>query len=144
MATWETTFEITAPASRVWEVLTDFARYGEWNPQVPKISGDLSVGSTLSMSLVMPRRPTIKAKAKVLEVSPEKALVWEGKILSNRVFVGHREFRIRPAEKGSVLVTHVERLTGPLVPVFLLINRKAVDAGHHGLNLALTNRCEAK
>ena len=32
--------EIEAPAERVWHILTDFARYPEWNPFIRCIEGE--------------------------------------------------------------------------------------------------------
>jgi uncharacterized protein YndB with AHSA1/START domain len=40
-----TQIEIDAPAKRVWELLTDFASYPQWNPFIRHISGRLTPGS---------------------------------------------------------------------------------------------------
>jgi len=41
MVVYRTTlFPIAASAQTVWGVLTDFDRYGEWNPSLPSIRGD--------------------------------------------------------------------------------------------------------
>jgi len=39
--------EIQATADRVWQVLTDFARYPEWNPFIRRISGEPKEGTRL-------------------------------------------------------------------------------------------------
>lgn len=41
-----TTVDIDAPTQPVWDVLTDFATYGEWNPSV-EIKGTAEVGTKL-------------------------------------------------------------------------------------------------
>ncbi|GAA5062587.1 SRPBCC domain-containing protein [Nocardia callitridis] len=41
--------EIAAPAELVWEVITDFARYGEWNSFVPECSSSLRPGDPIDM-----------------------------------------------------------------------------------------------
>ena len=46
-----TEIAIDAPPERVWAVLTDFERYGEWNPFVPSLQGELSGGSRLRVRL---------------------------------------------------------------------------------------------
>ena len=43
------TLEIAAPAERVWEVLTDFDAYGDWNPFVVQASASLEVGAAMDM-----------------------------------------------------------------------------------------------
>ena len=37
---------IDASPERVWDVLTDFASYPQWNPFIRRISGELEVGGT--------------------------------------------------------------------------------------------------
>ena len=46
-----TEVEIAAPASVVWEELTDGAAYPEWNPFVKHLSGDLEVGKHLEITI---------------------------------------------------------------------------------------------
>jgi hypothetical protein len=54
MPVYQTTFEINAPASRVWQVLTGLERYAEWNPQIPTASGRLEVGGRIRLRLALP------------------------------------------------------------------------------------------
>jgi hypothetical protein len=42
---------VSAPAEVVWEVLTDLARYGEWNPFVVAASSSLVVGEPIDMKV---------------------------------------------------------------------------------------------
>src|SRR5947208_610568 len=72
MAVYRTTFPIDASSEVVWGVLVDFERYSEWNPSLPSIAGDLRVGSTVSMTLAMPGRPSPKVKAELTEVVPQQ------------------------------------------------------------------------
>src|SRR6266571_1159629 len=43
--------EIEAPAERVWEVLTDFAKFPEWNPFIRQMSGEVRTGAQLHVQL---------------------------------------------------------------------------------------------
>jgi carbon monoxide dehydrogenase subunit G len=45
MGTYRTDFEIDASDEAVWAVLVDFESYGDWNPSLPSISGELREGS---------------------------------------------------------------------------------------------------
>ena len=49
-----TEIEIEAPPGRVWDILTDFERYAEWNPFVREIQGDLRKGAKLEVRLGPP------------------------------------------------------------------------------------------
>jgi enoyl-CoA hydratase/carnithine racemase len=46
----ETVIDIDAPPSRVWTLLTGFARMPAWNPFIKSISGSLTQGARLSVS----------------------------------------------------------------------------------------------
>lgn len=137
-----TTFPVNASAERVWHVLTDFDRWADWNPSVPSIRGEPQVGSTVALTLAMPGRPSAKVKATLVEVVPERRLIWEGKIGARWFFAGRREFLIDPQPDGTAEVTHVEDVGGAFFPVFSLLMGGAIQGHHEGLNDALRRRAE--
>ena len=49
-----TEIEISAPPAAVWEVLTDFARYPEWNPFLVEVQGSPKVGGELRVAVSPP------------------------------------------------------------------------------------------
>ena len=46
--------DIDAPASLVWEVLTDLERYPQWNPFCPRIESTLKLGDPVHMHISVP------------------------------------------------------------------------------------------
>lgn len=74
--------EIDAPASRVWSVLVDLPRYGEWNPFTVSMKSTLTIGGPIDMRVRMSRwRITIPQREEVREVrapegTNEGRLVW--------------------------------------------------------------------
>jgi hypothetical protein len=140
VAELRTTFPVAASAATVWGILVDFERWPEWNPSVPSITGDASVGSTVALTLAMPGRPSAKVKARITDVDHERRLRWHGNVGGDAVFAGTREFFIEPRPDGTVLVTHVETVTGALYPVFRLVMGQAIQAHHDDLNTALQER----
>jgi uncharacterized membrane protein len=74
----ETAIEIDAPPSRVWTLLTDFARMPAWNPFIKSISGNLTQGARLSVYIVPPGKSGMRFKPTVLSVRPERELRWLG------------------------------------------------------------------
>ncbi len=144
MAAYRTTFAVDAPAARVWEVLSDFDHWEEWNPSVPSIKGEPRVGSTVALTLAMPGRPSAKVKAKLTEVVPERRLVWDGHIGADWLFAGHREFLIDPQPDGTALFTHVEDVSGLLFPLFRALMGGAIQRHHEGLNDAVKARAEGR
>jgi uncharacterized protein YndB with AHSA1/START domain len=48
------TVEIDAPAALVWEVMTDYARYPEWNSFTVQVETTLRIGEPIDLHLPMP------------------------------------------------------------------------------------------
>src|SRR6185436_11348114 len=48
---------VEAPPERVWEVVTDLARYPDWNPFVVACASTLEVGDPISMRVRLFRWP---------------------------------------------------------------------------------------
>jgi hypothetical protein len=142
MATHRTAFEVDASPEEVWAVIADFAVYPDWNPSIPAISGELREGEVVSLTLAMPGRPSMGAKAELLEVTPNRRLTWEGHLGADRIFTGRREFAVEPLPGGRARVTHVEDLRGLVAPLFEVLMRGPMRRHHDGLNRALKDRVE--
>lgn len=142
MAVYRTTVPIAAPASTVWAVLTEFERYGEWNPSLPSISGELRPGAEVALTLGMPGRPSPKVKARFGRVETDRCLTWDGNAGADWLFAGHREFVIAEQDDESVLFTHVEDVRGALFPVFRVVMGSAIQRSHDAFNAALKERAE--
>lgn len=142
MGVYRTTFRVNASPDRVWEILTDFDRWPEWNPSIPSIEGEARLGSTVAMTLAMPGRPSASVKATLTEVVPERRLVWDGTLGAKVLFAGHREFLIEPQPDETVLFTHVEDVSGVLFPLFRAFMGGAIQSHHQNLNTALKARAE--
>jgi hypothetical protein len=142
VAVYRTEFPIEASPARVWAVLSDFAAWPDWNPSVPRISGECRVGSTLRLTLAMPGRPSANVSAVVTLADPDRGLHWHGNVGGDRIFSGTREFDIAAQPDGTVLVTHVEDVSGLLFPLFKIVMGDAIQKQHDDLNVALRNRAE--
>ena len=142
MAVYRTAFPVEASPERVWTVLSDFAAWPDWNPSVPRISGECQVGSKLRMTLAMPGRPSANVTAVVTAAEPHRSLHWHGSVGGDRIFAGTRQFDIAPQPDGTAVVTHVEDVSGLLFPVFKAVMGDAIQHHHDNLNMALKNRAE--
>ena len=67
---------VAAPAPVIWGVITDFARWGEWNPIYPRIEARLSIGSPVSFELHLPNRPVRHLTGRIVEWVPDTQLIW--------------------------------------------------------------------
>jgi hypothetical protein len=72
------TVEIDAPASVVWQVLTDLPRYGEWNPFCVRAESTLEIGAPIYMILTNFWNDQLAPNIEyVCAFEPEKLLSWE-------------------------------------------------------------------
>ena len=143
MPVLDTTFEIDAAASTVWEALTDFPRYSEWNVALPSLTGELHVGSTLTAALALgPGAKPMTVKADVVRLDRERCFSWQGNLGADVLFTGFREFALESLGSKTTRVRHVESLTGLIAPVFYAVKRKGVDWHHRELNASLKRRAE--
>jgi len=71
--------EIDAPASVVWEVLTDLDNYPNWNPFCVAVESTLEIGAPVNMTLAdySGATETFPYTEYVCAVVPERLLSWE-------------------------------------------------------------------
>ena len=137
----ETTIDIDAPPSRVWEVLMDFQSYPEWNPFIVSVSGVARAGDKLTVRIQPPGRSGMTFRPMVLVAEPEREFRWRGKVLVRGLFDGDHYFGLEPARRG----THFhqgERFTGLLVPL-LGGTLTAAEVGFKAMNERLKARAES-
>ncbi len=135
--------EIDAPAQRVWDLLTDFAAYPDWNPFIPRIAGALETGATLEVRLEPPDGMAITMRPTLLAVTPRQELRWLGKFLLSGLFDGEHRFAIEPLDNGRVRLVHEEQFRGILVPLFASSLDRHTLRGFQAMNQALKARAEA-
>jgi hypothetical protein len=138
-----TEIEIEAPAERVWELLTDFASYPEWNPFIRSISGQPTPGERLEVRLEPPGGRGMTFKPKVLNAEPNRELRWLGHLLVPGLFDGEHSFTIQPLEENRVHFVQREAFKGLLVPLFSRSLDTNTQRGFEEMNRALKERTEA-
>src|SRR5712692_5369512 len=136
-----TEVEIAAPAEKVWQILTDFAKYPEWNPFITKISGDPKNGARLEVHINAPNDKERVYKPTVENVEKNKELRWLGKSFAG-LFSGEHSFTIEPINEKHVRFNQDEKFSG-LLTAFM---GKRVDTkirqGFEQMNNALKTRAE--
>ena len=102
---------IAAPPEQVWAVLTDLDHYSQWHPAFSSVTGQLTVGSTLTIATSSPATGNpIKLKVKVLTVEPDSELAWASKLLG--VTTIKRRFLLRAADGGGTDLTQAGTYRG--------------------------------
>lgn len=137
-----TEIEINASPERVWQLLTDFASFPEWNPFIRQASGEPKEGSQLEVYLQPSGAKGMTFRPKVLKAEPNRELRWLGHLLIPGLFDGEHSFTIEPLEAGRVRFVQREIFTGLLVPLFASWLGKDTRRGFEEMNQALKLRAE--
>jgi hypothetical protein len=98
MRTIETEIEIDAPPSVVWEVITDLESYADWNPFIPKATGEVRVGERLLIRVEPPGSFGGTFRPRVKGVEPERRLVWLGRLGLPHLFDGRHALVLEPLD----------------------------------------------
>lgn len=138
----ETEIDIRAEAPQVWDVLTDFAAYADWNPFIKDITGEARRGARLRVRICPPDRREMTFRPRIVTCQPGRELSWIGRVLVPGVFDGYHTFRIAPTGSG-VRLYHCERFTGLFSAFFGAEDLAAVKAGFEAMNEAIRTRSEA-
>ena len=134
--------DVDAPAARVWQVVSDFERYPEWNPFIVRAAGELRVGERLDVTIVAPGMKLVSFRPRVLDVEPGRLVRWKGELKLPGLFDGRHALIVDPLDGGRARFTTHEDVSGILLP----FAGKVMTASQQGFALmarAVKERAEA-
>lgn len=104
---------IKATPAEIWEVLTDFDSYPEWNPQIVRFDGRPMTDETFRLRVYSPDGSgrQMGLKAKIVDVEVEKKLSWQGGITG--IFSGYHYWELNDLG-AETKVIQGEKFYGPL------------------------------
>lgn len=135
--------EISAPAGKVWDILTDTQAYSKWNPFITKVEGRYELGKKVSLSFLIPSGRRMRADAVISSYEPEYELAWRGNLLTPFLMDVEHYFRLEPAKGNSTRLIQGENFSGVLTPLFMKILRHEVLTAYRLMNNSLKERAEA-
>ncbi|HEY0975505.1 MAG TPA: SRPBCC domain-containing protein [Solimonas sp.] len=145
MFTIDRTLEIDAPVETVWAVLTDFSRYGEWNPFVPEARCELRPGGALEMQVKL-RGEQGKSQFQrewVNAVTPGRSFSYSMKPVPLGTLRSLRVQTLHPLDDGRTrYVSHFE-IDGWLQPLVARSFGAGMRSGFEGMALGLKRQAEA-
>lgn len=136
-----TRIDIAAPASRVWQVLTDFDAYPQWNPFIVSATGVAEAGAVLE-NVIVNNGSTMRFRPTVLAAVPGRELRWIGRLWVRGLLDGEHSFVIEETGPKSVRLTHAETFTGALVALPFVRRKLDVRDAFGAMNTALKQRAE--
>jgi len=101
--------DIQADPKTIWSLLTNAENYPKWNSTVISTSGRISLGEKIQLKSYLDPKRVFKLTVK--EVEPERRLVWGDAM-------GKREYKLTPGSNGQTNFAMVEKIGGPLFPLF--------------------------
>jgi hypothetical protein len=140
--TIHTEIGIGAPAPAVWGLLTDTAKWPQWNPFM-MLTGRLAVGERLAVEIRPPGKSAMRFRPTVTKMEPGREFRWLGHLGVPGIFDGEHGFRIAPEDAGRCRFEHFESFSGILATPILWTAQDAVRAGFEAMNRALKARAES-
>lgn len=137
-----TEIDIRASDERVWQILTDFPNFVNWNPFITKISGDLKKHARLKVRIQPQGEGGMTFRPIILDVEPNRELHWIGRFAVPGLFSGEHIFTIEPLGKDHVRFIHREIFTGLFVLIYARNFDTNIRQGFEDMNQALKAKAE--
>jgi hypothetical protein len=133
---------VQAPAEILWEVISDFAAWGGWNPIHPRIEAALRIGTPVSVDLVVEGQPAKTIEAVVQDWVPYEQLHWRSTRMRGLITaIRYLEIE-RMSDTGSTF-SNGELFMGPLVRLVSRDERRRLKAAYTRMGEAVKARAEA-
>jgi hypothetical protein len=111
-----TGIEIQASPEKVWQVLTSFDKWTEWNPFIHRAIGTAKAGEKVDITVRSGSRE-ITLHCVVVKVEPNCELCWKYHVILPGLFRGEHRFTIEPVGENKVRFVDREIFNGLLVPL---------------------------
>lgn len=137
-----TEIEIDASAEQVWDVLSDFDAYPQWNPFIRSAIGKPMQGARLRIVIQPNGAKPMRFSPRVLVSEPGRELRWLGRLIMPGIFDGEHCFTIQKLSDKKVRFEQSERFSGLLVGPLRAALERDTRRGFEEMNQALKARAE--
>ena len=134
---------INSSAGGVWELITCFEDFPNWNPFMRRAMGEIKVGARLEVFIQPSGTKGMTFRPTVLRVNENHELRWLGRLYLPWLFDGEHALIIEPISENSVKFVQLEKFTGLLVPFARNILRDT-QRGFDEMNRTLKQLAENK
>lgn len=140
----KTQIVIKAKPERVWNILTDFKEYPNWNPFIKSIVGDAILGKRIKARIEPPNANGMTFTPKVLVFEENKEFKWIGNFILPGLFDGEHKFELLDTKDGYTTFIQSEKFNGILVPLFKKMLEVNTLNGFNLMNEKLKELAEKK
>ncbi len=141
MKSIQTEIIINASAKKVWNILTDFQKFSEWNPFIIAIEGKPEPTGKLRVELKNGDSKSV-FKPTVLAAEKNKRFEWRGSLPIPGLFIGQHYFIIEEISAAQVKFIHGEHFSGLLAGLIMKQIGEQTMQGFIAMNKALKLRAE--
>ncbi len=120
--------EIDASPETVWQILTDFDSYSEWNPVEIEMKGRPVEGTILEHASKLPGSSPMTFRPTIVEVRPNEVLQWDGRFFLPRLFDVRHRFALQSIGDARTRLRQSEQFRGVLIPFVGGTLRKTQEA----------------
>ncbi|MAJ60090.1 MAG: hypothetical protein CBC48_08925 [bacterium TMED88] len=135
--------EVRASAQVLWQVITDFDRYADWNPFVIACAADLREGQPIDMKVQLFKHFAQPQRETIFEVNPGVAFRYglgPGRL---GALSSLRSHEVQPRGSDQSLYRSHFRLTGWLAPLTKVWLGQRLEHGFRAMTQALVTQAEA-
>jgi hypothetical protein len=131
MKQYHTTIKINAPIEKVWQALTDFSTFPDWNPLVSKASGKIAEGEIIKIFI---KPLNAEFSAKLIKVIENQELTWLGTRFAKFLLTGEHYYKLEKINENQTRLLHGEYFKGvfsQFISAKLLKKMESVFAIHN-------------
>lgn len=139
----KTEIQIAARPSEVWNVLTEFNSWKEWNPTILLAEGTATIGSKLNITINGNGKGDANYQPNVLESSIPNSFRWRVNMMADFIFKNDRVFILQNRQGGTYLI-HKEEFSGMMVPLMWGMFEDFVGPTLEKMNEALKKKVESE
>jgi|GEM_PF-530113 len=144
MKGWKTEVVINAPRQVVWEQVTDFEAYSNWNPFVLEARAEFEIGSKIRFLEDLKQFGQHWIDAQFLSIDPLESFVWQGHFWTPFLFNVRHLFAFEAVSERQTRFIQGHENTGLLIPYLALRGVYCVSyQGYLNYDRALKERCES-
>ncbi|MGB3294447.1 MAG: SRPBCC domain-containing protein [Phormidesmis sp.] len=143
MKGWTAEILINAPQQVVWEQVTDFEAYPDWNPFVPEAHAEFTVGKKIRFLEDLKQFGQHWLEAEFLSIYSPNNFVWQGYLGAPFLFTVRHSFVFEAISEQQTRFRQIHENAGLLIPY--LAWRGVYCVSHQGYldyNQALKDQCE--
>lgn len=144
MKGWTTEIVINAPQQLVWNQVTNFEAYSEWNPFMIEAHTKFEVGATIRFLEDLKQFGQHWLNARFLSIEPFNSFVWRGHFGASFLFSVRHSFIFEAISDRQTRFTQKHENSGLLIPYLAWRGVYHVSyQGYLDYDRALKEQCES-